>query len=356
MAFVGELAAEIVASAGMTLGGKALSLFRRRPDTFEELSAYEQATKQAAVTSLRNDERVIEEIMELAMSGNPDMTLHRNLGRIRDRVVAIRHEMDSAPMMVYPESAIKVQDVINNVSMFHIAVVYQTFVVENKAVRLRDELEYDPDIDTKSLVGDLRTAVTALQAIWGLRPKAAINEEISKALKEQLKSVSKGVVEVIEKISESSYAQVDMAFKEVAMKKPKLFGRGAYIESLGDLMRGTIKESGKNEMSIVELRDKLLQRYPGITLKVDDMENAAKKLLERKLIHQVREEGNTQYLEIRQTGESPKCGKCGKSGGFMVDYYSCPISDGFVCDNCISFFGKCKVCGKKIKHGHELVA
>ncbi|MHA2365276.1 MAG: hypothetical protein ACXAC7_15060 [Candidatus Hodarchaeales archaeon] len=331
-----------------------IGFFRNRPDKIDQLKSYEQSTKQAAVASLLTDERIIDESMEVAMQ-KMKMDLHRSLDRIRIRLTAIRHSLESAPLLIYPDSALKPTEVINNIATFHVAVVYQTFAIEAAATRLRDEFEDDPDIDSKPLVRDIRNTSSALESIWNLRPKTAMNEQTSKALKEQLKSVNKGVVDIIEKVSDASQAQVELAFKEVAMKKPKLFGKGKYRESLGDLMVGTIKSSGLTEMGLVDIRDKMIERFPGIDLNIKDMEEAVKNLHERKLIFGVREEANTQVIQIRKLDKSPKCGKCGKEGGFMIDYYTCPITDGFVCGDCISFFGKCKVCGKKIKLGHELV-
>ena len=145
-----------------------------------------------------------------------------------------------------------------------------------------------------------------------------------------------------------------MAFKEVSLKKPRLLGKGKYIENLGDIMVATIKEVGANEMNNLDIRDRMLKRYPGIELSLDDMEKAARQLLDKKLIHGIRQEEKNYVIELRKSSESPVCGNCKKSGGYMIDYYTCP--KGFVCSNCISFFGSCKVCGSKIKdEDHKLV-
>ena len=249
---------------------------------------------------------------------------------------------------------VKPGELINDISLLHICVVYHSFVIENKTTSLRDELEFDPAMETKEILRDMRASATALESIWNLRPKATINEESAKAIKEQLKNISKQVVEIIDKVSESSFTEAENVFKEVSLKKPKLLGKGKYIENLGEVMRATIKESGQNEMNNLDLRDRLLKRYPGTDFSFEDMEKAARQLLEKRLIHGIRQEEKHYVIELRKFDESPVCGNCKKTGGFMVDYYTCP--KGFVCSNCISFFGSCKVCGSKIKNeNHTLI-
>ena len=357
MSFLSNVAVNLVSSTIQGLGIKSfglLSAIRNRPEDMNKLSDYEQATKQTAISSILTNERILEELMGLALQ-NSNMQLHRLLDSLRTKISSIRHAMESASLLIYPNSDIKSGDIIRNVSMFHICIVYHSFVVENKAIQLRDDYEFDPAMDTKEILRDMRTSTTALESIWNLRPKMAINEETSKALKEQLKNVSKDVVELIEKVSESSLTEAENAFKEVSLKKPKLLGKGKYIENLGDIMRAMIKESGQNEMNNLDLLDRLKKKYPDTSISFDDMEKAARQLLDKRLIHGIRQEEKHYVIELRKSGESPTCGNCKKSGGFMVDYYSCP--KGFVCSNCISFFGSCKVCGSKIKNeDHKLIA
>jgi vacuolar-type H+-ATPase subunit E/Vma4 len=180
-----------------------------------------------------------------------------------------------------------------------------------------------------------------------------INEDASNALKEQLKNISNDVVELIEKISESSLSEAENAFKVVSLKKPKLLGKGKYIETLGDIMKAIIRESG-NAMNNLDLRERLFKRYPDAEISFEDMEKAARQLLDKRLIHGIREEEKHYVIELRKSDQSPTCGNCKKSGGFMTEYFSCP--KGFVCSNCVSFFGSCKVCGSKLKAGnHNLI-
>ena len=117
------------------------------------------------------------------------MQLHRLLDSIRTKLLTIRHSMESSSLLIYPNSAIKPGELIKDISLLHICVVYHSFVIENKATTLRDELEFDPSMETKEILRDMRASTTALESIWNLRPKAAINEESAKAIKEQLKNI-----------------------------------------------------------------------------------------------------------------------------------------------------------------------
>lgn len=356
MSFLSNVAVNLVSSTIQGLGIKSfglLSAIRNRPEDMDKLSDYEQATKQTAISSLLTEERIIEETMSIALN-NSNMQLHRLLDSIRTKLASIRHSMESSSLLIYPHSAIEPGELIKDISLLHICVVYHSFVIENKATTLRDELESDPSMETKEMVRDMRASTTALESIWNIRPKAAINEESAKAIKEQLKNISKEVVELIDKVSESSLSEAENAFKVVSLKKPKLLGKGKYIENLGEVMRATMKESGQNEMNNLDLRDRLLKRYPDTKFSFEDMEKAARQLLDKRLIHGIREEEKHYVIELRKSDQSPVCGNCKKTGGFMVDYYSCP--KGYVCSNCISFFGSCKVCGSKIKYeDHKLI-
>lgn len=356
MAFINKIGAELVTSALQGLGSKSYNFiaeYRNRPDKLTKLTDFESATKQTAMSSLSSDEGIIEEIMALALQ-QTNMPLHRTLDTIRTKLVSIRHTMESASLMLYPNSAANPNDIINNVSLLNVALVYFSFVIENKCMYLRDELEFNPSMDTNEILREMRSSTTALEKIWNLRPKTVINEETAKAIKESCNAVSKNVVDLIEKISNSSFTEVEQSFKEVSLKKPKLFRKGQYIDNLGEIMVATVKSSGQNEMNNIDIRDRLTKRYSGVTITLEDMEKAARNLLDKKLIHGIREEEKNYVIELRKTGESPVCGNCKKSGGYMVDYYTCP--KGFVCSDCISFFGKCKVCGAKIKdEDHKLI-
>ena len=356
MAFISDVAVNLVSAALQGLGGKAFGFigsYRDRPDKLTKLTDFETQTKSTAISSLATNEKIIEEIMEFAMQ-RTNMELHRMLDTTRTKLASIRHTMESAPLMLYPNSAVHADIIINNVSLLNIAIVYHCFVIENKCTRLRDDYEFDSSMDAKEIMRDIRVSTTALESIWNLRPKTILNEESAKAIKEQLKNITKDVVELIEKISDSSFAEAEMAFKEVSLKKPRLIGKGKYIETVGEVMVATIKESGLNEMSNIDIRDKMLKRYPGIELSIEDMEKAARQLLDKRIIHGIREEAKHYIIELRKSGKSPTCGNCKRSGGYMVDYYTCP--KGFVCNKCISFFGHCKVCDGKIKNeDHKLI-
>ena len=356
MAFISDIGVNLVSAALQGLGVKSynfVATFRTRPDKLTKLSDFEQATKQTAMSSLLINEHIIEEIMALALQ-QTNMQLHRLLDSTRTKLANIRHNMESASLMLYPNSAVRPDIIINNVSMFNVSIVYHCFVIENKCTRLRDDLEFEPSMDTKEILRDIRSSTTALESLWNLRPKTVLNEDSAKAIHEQLKNISNDVVELIEKISDSSFSGAQQSFKEVSLKKPKLLGKGKYIDNLGDIMIATIREAGANEMNNLDIRDRMVKRYPGIELSLDDMEKAARQLLNNKLIHGIREEEKNFVIELRKSSESPTCGNCKKSGGYMVDYYTCP--KGFVCSNCISFFGSCKVCGSKIKdQDHKLV-
>ncbi len=357
MALISHIGINLATDALKGLGDKAFNFvgsYRTRADKLTKLADFEQATKQTAITSMMNNEHLIEEIMGFAMR-NTNMQLHRMLDTTRTKIAGIRHAMESATLMLYPNSAVRPDIIISNITLFHMTVVYHCFVIENKCTRLRDEYEFDPIMDTKETLKDIRSSTTALESIWNLRPKTILTEESAKAIHDQLKNISKDVVELIEKISESSFAEVEIAFKEVSLKKPKLLGKGKYIETLGDVMIATIRESGQNEMNNLDIRERILNRYPDIEVSFEDMEKTARQLLNKRLIHGIKEEEKHYVIELRKSEQSPTCGNCKISGGYMVNYYTCP--KGFVCDKCVSFFGTCKVCGAKIKNeDHKLVA
>lgn len=356
MTFVTNVGVNLVSATLQGLGGKAFGFvgtYRERPEKLTKLADFEQQTKATAINSLSTNEKIIEEIMAIALT-RTNMELHRMLDTTRTKLLAIRHTMENASLMLYPNSAVRPDIIISNISLFNVAIVYHCFVIENKCTRFRDDYEFEPSMDVKEILRDIRASTTALESIWNLRPKTILNEESAKALKEQLKNITKEVVELIEKISESSFVEAEIAFKEVSLKKPRLLGKGRYLDTLGEVMIATIKDAGLNEMNNIDIRDNILKRYLGIELRVEDMEKAARQLLDKRLIHGIREEEKHYVIELRKSSESPTCGNCKRSGGYMVNYYTC--SKGFVCDKCISFFGNCKVCGDKIKNeDHKLV-
>ncbi len=356
MTFVSDLAVHLVGSTLESLGSKSynfIATYRNRPDKLIKLTDYESATKHTAINSLSTNEHIIEEVMTLALQ-NSNMQLHRLLDSMRTKLVSIRHSMESASLLIYPNSSANPDVIINNISLFNISIVYHSFVIENKCIFLRDELEFNPSMETVDILREIRSSTTALEKIWNLRPKTVIDEKTAKIIHEQLENITKDVVDLIEKISTSSLSEAENSFKEVSLKKPKLLGKGKYIENLGDIMIATIKSSGQNEMNNIDIKERIIKRYPEITISFDDMEKAAKLLLDKRIIHGIREEEKNYVIELRKSSESPTCGNCKKSGGYMVDYYTCP--KGFVCNNCISFFGSCKVCGSKIKDKeHKLI-
>ena len=206
MTFVSDLAVHLVGSTLESLGSKSynfLATYRNRPDKLTKLTDYESATKNTALNSLSTNERIIEEVMALALQ-NSNMQLHRMLDSIRTKLVSIRHSMESASLMLYPNSSASPNEIINNISLFNISIVYYSFVIENKCIFLRDELEFNPSMETVDFLREIRSSTTALEKIWNLRPKTVIDEKTAKIIHEQLKNITNEVVDLIEKISASS--------------------------------------------------------------------------------------------------------------------------------------------------------
>lgn len=359
MAFIGGILSDtlskLISNIGKTMGLKFIDTVKSKPDKLTEMNVFENSTKQFARSQLLEVERTFDEILEVVTGKDSDLEQAKILDRIRNRISSLRYQIDSASLLIPPQSIEKAPEIIENLSYYHLLIVYYSIAINKFLIDIRDGVEDGSDLNIKENLTVVRKQVSSLEQILDLRPTSTINENTVKILKKQMNDVSDGLVDLFKKITEASYGQIDIAFKEVTLKRPKFFGRQKYMDDLGSLVIKILKNSPNKSMSLQDIREVILDQIKDVKITIDDLDQVGKDLYSKKLIYGIREDQNTTFIDFRATSSHrPKCDNCKKEGGIFMDYYSCPKGR-YVCADCISFFGKCKVCGQKVSQNHQLV-
>ena len=359
MAFVfsgilSDALSNVIQSVGKTMGLKFIETIRSRPDKLTEMNVYETSTKQFATSQLLEVERNFDEILEVVTRNENDLEQARSLDRIRSRISAIRYAIESASLLVLPQSIDKASDIIETLSYYYVLIVYYSVAIKKCLIEIRDGVEDESELNIKENLNTVRKQISTLEQIWALRPTSTINQDSVKVLRKQMNELSAGLVDTFSKKCESIYSHVDLAFKEVTIKKPKLFGKQQYNETLEELILKIVKTAPNQSISLQDIREAILNQVKDAKITIDEINQVGKNLYGKKLIYGMHEDKNTTFIDFRGSDKHPKCGNCNREGGLFVDYYTCPTG-GYVCGNCVSFFGKCKICGEKIKPNHKLV-
>ncbi len=349
--FLADLAINVIEKIGSKATSKFYQQFRNWPTSNSEIEQYYKSVKQSAEMDLKSSEDLIQRSLALLLKQR-DLTLHDTVDRIRGRIQSLRHDIEKSSSDIHL-SAVKTEDVLRALAMIYLTLQYEIFVVSNIASKLADTIEFGEDI--KINVKELRESLNNLEETWRLHTQASADPASAKSLFNSLKESRKEWVELIETVSTRSLGEMNELMTGAVISKPKLFGKKQYQESLADLLWKFGEASEIKKIELPTLIANLRNDNPNAEFQEEDLEVALKLLVNTNRIFSIGVENNIKVVDFKRTESSNQCGNCGKHGGVYEEFRNCIFIKKLVCDDCISFFGKCKLCGTKIKENHPKI-
>jgi hypothetical protein len=278
--------------------------------------------------------------------------MHDVVDRIRGRIQSIRHEIEKSGSDI-ELTAVKTEDILRALAMIYLTLQYEVFVVSNNAAKMYDAIEFGDQANL--FVQELRDTIRNLEETWRLHSQSSTDPANARVLFNSLKESRKEWVELINGVTSKSFGEMNEIMMGVAITKPKLFGKKRFQESLADLIWKFGDKSDVKKIEFPNLITKLREENPKTEFKDEDVENALKLLVDTNRIYSLGMENNIKVIEFKRTESSNQCGNCGKHGGIYEEFRKCSAYNKLVCDKCISFFGKCKICDDRIKENHPKI-
>ncbi|MCY3412145.1 MAG: hypothetical protein INQ03_10980 [Candidatus Heimdallarchaeota archaeon] len=308
-----------------------------------------KGAKTSTEASLKRLEDDMTEVVKF-LTKEGQMQPLRKISSLKEKLTSVRHEIESKSGSYTMDNSLKDEDMLKAYTTVYFTVLYDSMICDTVVDQMQDRI-YDDDFEMDDLVKKMRTGINNLENSWAMYMRVIADPKIAKSAYQELKSTRKDLIEFMEEVDKHTRGEMDMLVSGVILNKPKIFGKKKYIESLAALMHETAKHMGEIKISIPQIFDKIRQSNPNAQFSDEDIEKAADLLIEHNRAFALTLEDNIKWIEFRKGDESLVCGNCSISGGIYREFKRCEITGKQVCEDCITFFGKCKICGQKVKHG-----
>jgi len=324
------------------------------PTSREDAESYYTMIKQSVIVDLNDIESILNRSLKLLLKKR-EMDIHDTIAGLRSRITQLRDQItQSGPNTLL--NTISEDKIFRALSMIFLTIQYESFIMANEANQMYDELEkFSNSGDYKSHYYDLRNAVTEMERTMQLYSKAVSDPASAEKVFTELRQVRKDFVELIEQVSTESIGSVNQLMTGVVIDKPRLFGKDQYIQSLADLIWNYAQLINESKVELPKLEANIKSDHPNAEFDATDLEQAINHLIDHNRAFSLGLDGNIKFVEFNQSDQSRVCHACGISGGKFIEFRRCENENQLVCDNCISFFGKCKLCGQSYKQNHVLL-
>ena len=225
----------------------------------------------------------------------------------------IRYSSESIPDYILHQNSKK-----SNLKMsgeIRVAQLLSAILCENisdLAIRLSDGLEYKyENIDIQEDMLEIQELVTRLKEVVQVQQKLADGAEVSS---EAVKNLQRKYESRIQQLEEELLRKEGRSLTVTALdarKKPKIFGKGKFIEYLGDLVLEygkSLRASSGGYISLANLYSSLRSQVPDINFTLKDLEKACKQLTKQSLIEGISKPGGVKIVEFMpvQLGKDAK--------------------------------------------------
>jgi hypothetical protein len=143
--------------------------------------------------------------------------------------------------------------------------------------------------------------VSRLKEVVEVQQKLADGAEISS---EAVKNLQKKYESRIQQLEEELLRKEGRSLTVTALdarKKPKIFGKGKFIENLGDLVLEygkSLRASSGGYISLANLYSSLKSQIPDISFTIKDLEKACNQLAKQSLIEGISKSGGIKIVEF----------------------------------------------------------
>lgn len=348
----------LVDASGQVLGGlgkscinRFLNILRDFPSDPKEGIMRAKGAKSSTESTIKKLEDELNEIIKILVR-EAQMDPMRKIGNLLKTLTGLRGEIESKSGSFSTEVALKVHDMLKAFTTIFLALIYDSMVIETIVEQLTERV-HDDDYELDDLIKKLRTGIHNLEATWGFYSQVTADPAVAKTIYQKMKDTREKLIAFMEEMDNVNSNQMDRLVSGVVLKKPKVFGKKKFIQSLSVIIyeHGTVIETPK--VSIPDIFDKISKAHPNLEFSDDDIEKAVDSLIESNRAFALTVENNIKMVEFKRSDGSIVCGNCGFSGGVYRDFKQCMVKDKYVCEDCISFWGKCKICGLQVKSGQH---
>ncbi|MHA2202669.1 MAG: hypothetical protein ACW991_03170 [Candidatus Hodarchaeales archaeon] len=174
--------------------------------------------------------------------------------------------------------------------------------IAEQSVRLAEDLDFGEEgLDVREEIREIREQITRLNEVIQVQKKLADGAPVST---ENIKNLQKKYDARIKQLEQELLRKEGRALTVTALdatKKPKLFGKGKFEQTLDDL----ILEYGKNlrassggYISLANLYTALKNQVPDIKFSTKDLEKSCKRLIKQALIEGISKRAGVKIVEF----------------------------------------------------------
>ncbi|PWI49559.1 hypothetical protein CEE45_00065 [Candidatus Heimdallarchaeota archaeon B3_Heim] len=174
--------------------------------------------------------------------------------------------------------------------------------ITERSKLLIDDLEFgNKELDLRSELLDLREQITRLEEVVQVQNKLANGAPVST---EGIKNLQKKYDSRIQQLERELLRKEGRTLTITALdatKKPKIFGKGKFVDNLADLIleQGkTLRASSGGYISMANLYTSLKNQVPDIKFSLKDLEKACKQLTKQSLIEGVSKQSGIKIVEF----------------------------------------------------------
>ena len=174
--------------------------------------------------------------------------------------------------------------------------------ITERSKLLIDDLEFgNKELDLRSELLDLREQITRLEDVVQVQNKLANGASVST---EGIKNLQKKYDSRIQQLERELLRKEGRTLTITALdatKKPKIFGKGKFVDNLADLIleQGkTLRASSGGYISMANLYTSLKNQVPDIKFSLKDLEKACKQLTKQSLIEGVSKQSGIKIVEF----------------------------------------------------------
>ncbi len=174
--------------------------------------------------------------------------------------------------------------------------------IADQSVRLAEDLDFGEEgLDVREEIREIREQITRLNEVVQVQKKLADGAPVST---ENIKNLQKKYDARIKQLEQELLRKEGRALTVTALdatKKPKLFGKGKFEQTLDDL----ILEYGKNlrassggYISLANLYTALKNQVPDVKFSTKDLEKSCKRLIKQALIEGISKRAGVKIVEF----------------------------------------------------------
>lgn len=295
-AVVTEMALGVAGEVGAGLAKVMFSFLKgQKPRNNKDLITFETRFKQITYDALN----VAQESLQQCISILREEGYRKEKIRVNEMlegVGKVRDEIRSSPITKFPSEGKGVSEVVADaLRLFYTTIVYKSLAIQNKSDILFETLYSEPEDvheKVKEEVLALHKVVQDLKTTWRLRVLGVLSEDAAQALMQTLRDQNQDLYKLLHEATGTDRDAIEAETPIVVLKKPRLFGKGQFYDALTRLIMDMVTTKQLKNVKMDTLEGMIRANYPDVKFEAKDLEQAAKKLVDKKIGYTIGEGGD----------------------------------------------------------------